>query len=43
MSQIAHFLARILLGEEWAATLRADVVAFRAGYQTLHYMLSPEE
>jgi glycine hydroxymethyltransferase len=43
MPQIAQFLARILLGAERAATLRADVVAFRAGYQSLHYMLSPEE
>jgi glycine hydroxymethyltransferase len=42
MGQIAHFLARILLSEEQATTLRAEVVALRAAYQTLHYTLSPE-
>jgi glycine hydroxymethyltransferase len=40
MPQIAHFLARILLGEERGATLRAEVVALRAAYQTLRYTLS---
>jgi glycine hydroxymethyltransferase len=43
MPQIAHFLARILLGKERAATLRTEVIAFRAAYQMLHHILSPEE
>ncbi len=39
MPQVASFLERVLLRGEDAASLRSAVVAFRAGFQELHYVL----
>ncbi|HEY7356719.1 MAG TPA: aminotransferase class I/II-fold pyridoxal phosphate-dependent enzyme [Ktedonobacterales bacterium] len=39
MSQVANFLARILARGEDAASLRAEVIAFRARFQELCYIL----
>lgn len=38
MAEIAHFIARFLLKGEAAEALRRDVVAFRRGYQQLHFV-----
>src|SRR5262245_5315546 len=38
MPDIARFIARFLLKGEAAETLRRDVIAFRRGYQDLHFV-----
>jgi glycine hydroxymethyltransferase len=42
MPSIARFLARVLLKQEQASTLRDEVIAMRASFQQLHYVLSAE-
>jgi glycine hydroxymethyltransferase len=42
MPHVSELLARVLLRGEQAATLRDEVIAFRATYQELRYALSPE-
>jgi glycine hydroxymethyltransferase len=39
MATIADFIARILVGNEAPEAVGAEVIAFRAPYQTLHYCL----
>jgi len=38
MAEIAHLIARFLIKGEAATTLRRDVIAFRRGYQQLHFV-----
>jgi glycine hydroxymethyltransferase len=42
MAPIARFLARVLLKREEASTLRHEVMAMRASFQQLQYVLSAE-
>jgi glycine hydroxymethyltransferase len=42
MRPIARFLARVLLKREEASTLRDEVIAMRASFQQLQYVLSAE-
>lgn len=42
MPQVADYFARILLHGEEAAALRAEVLAFRARFQQMQYVLTPE-
>ena len=42
MPPIVRLLARVLLEQEEAATLRDEVMALRARFQRVHYVLSDE-
>jgi glycine hydroxymethyltransferase len=39
MPRVARYFGRVLLGEEDAASLRAEVLTFRATYQTMRYVV----